>query len=300
MCNAEGIGLKERSNSASEELERAPLQNQSHHSHHQIELYRDSSQSTEEEDRNSQVFGSQASYNQTAGQQVVQEKTKPLLEPELEFVDSQNPHSGVDQDQTTHRPSERFKADEAASESTQRLEMLHKEKLPAQETESEAGRPNAGSLNARLVEEAERLQAEKIETERIAAEKVEAGRLEAERLQAEGLEAKRIHTQQVQGSAVSQEGQEPGNAVEQPAQIREELSVPLHEPCRELQGVKVKRSRKLDIVIAHYDPQRIESMLRFWLWFFSLEVVSLPTQFPDSAHHSSQPLYSEENLDKGL
>ena len=34
------------------------------------------------------------------------------------------------------------------------------------------------------------------------------------------------------------------------------------------------RSKKLDIIIAHYDVERIDAMKEFWLWFFDLQTVS--------------------------
>lgn len=44
-------------------------------------------------------------------------------------------------------------------------------------------------------------------------------------------------------------------------------------------STSVLRSRKLDIVIAHYDIHRIDAMKEFWLWFFDLEVVCFSTWY---------------------
>ena len=181
-------------------------------------------------------------------------------------------HSQEADNQTSHRHLERLEPESAGSGLG-----LSSEDSAAQETESQAGKPKPGSLNARLVEEAQRLETERIEREKLAAEAVEAGRLEAERAQAEGLEAQRLATLEAQGGVVANAVEQPKDGevgtVDQPAQVQEE-PLPLHEPCKELAGMKPRRSKMLDIVIAHYDPLRIQSMLRFWLWFFSLEVVS--------------------------
>ena len=220
-------------------------------------------------------------HNQTSHHSA-QEVITSLLEPYSEQLHSQETYNQTVNSQGAHnqtadRHLEKLGPEGTASVTSASLQKQHQESSAAQGAETQASKPFAGSLNARLVEEAQRIEAERIERERLAAEAVEAGRLAAERLQAEGLEAQRLATLEAQGGAVAAQTEQPQTteqtAVEQPVQVQED-PVPLHEPCKELIGTKPRRSRKLDIVIAHYDPQRIDSMSRFWLWFFSLEVVS--------------------------
>lgn len=279
-----GVGLKERGTSTLEELEGALLQNQSLNSqtpHRHTEHRSNHTQSLGKADPHphSQIFGNQTVQNQT-GHRPTQELSKSEQEKKpssSQQEPNQTAHSQEAHNQTVHRHLERLEPKGTASGSGP-LETVRQESSAAQGTELKADQPIGGSINARLVEEAQRQETNRIEREKLAAEKVEAGRLEAERRQAEGLEAQRLAILEAQGGAVAYEPQQPIQeqvlAVEQPAQIQEE-PLPLHEPCKELAGTRPPRSRVLDIVIAHYDPLRIQSMQRFWLWFFSLEVVSI-------------------------
>ena len=274
-----GIGLKERSNTTLEELEGKQLQNQSHHSqatHRHTEHRSNHSQSLGKAapQFNSQTLGSQAEHNQT-DHDPAQEGIKSLQESGNKRLNSQvsrnsTASSQAAPNQTVHRHLDRSQHEGATSGTS--------ESSAAQGIEGQAGKPNVGSLTARLVQEAQRQETERIEGERHAAQKVEAGRLEAERAQAEGLEAQRLATLEAQGGAVASEPQQPVDgqvgAADQPAQVQEQV-VPLHEPCKELAGMQPRRSKMLDIVIAHYDPLRVQSMMAFWLWFFSLPVVGI-------------------------